>query len=90
MDGQHSEHYEDDIDDEESIDCEDDLDDDTSEYNEVDASFSENDEEEVDLDDLKTYHNQRFEGEEKEFLNASTADFNKAIKQINQQLQDEG
>ena len=44
------------------MDCEDDLDDDTSEYNEVDASFSENDDEEVDLDDLQTYHNQKFEG----------------------------
>lgn len=44
----------------------------------------------MDFEDLRTYHNQKFEGQEKEFLNASTADFNKAIKQINQQLQDEG
>ena len=40
----------------------------------------------VDLDDLQTYHNQHFGGE----LNASTADFNKEIKQINQQLMSEG
>lgn len=33
----------------------------------------------VDLDDLQTYHNQHFGVE----LNASTADFNKEIKQIN-------
>ena len=65
--------------DDESI--EDELDDGSSEYNEVDASFSEPDEEEVDFEDLKTYHNQKFEeGEEKEFLNQSTANFNKAIK----------
>lgn len=31
------------------------------------------------LDDLQTYHNQHFGVE----LNASTADFNKEIKQIN-------
>ena len=45
--------------------------------------FSEDDfvdgEGEVILDDLRTYHNQNFEAE----LNASTADFNKEIKQIN-------
>ena len=38
------------------------------------------------LDDLQTYHNQHFGIE----LNASTADFNKEIKQINQQLMSEG
>ena len=80
----------DDGDDDESIDCEDDLEEDSSDYNEADASYSENDDDEVDLDDLKTYHDPKNEGEEKDFLNASTADFNKAIKQINQQLHDEG
>ena len=41
----------------------------------------------VDLDDLQTYHNQHFGVEQ---LNESTADFNKEIKQINQQLLSEG
>ena len=38
------------------------------------------------LDDLQTYQNQHFGVE----LNASTADFNKEIKYINQQLVSEG
>ena len=58
----------------------DDKSDSTSEFNEIDGSFSEGVDEDLDFEDLKTYHNQKSEGPEKEFLNASTADFNKAIK----------
>ena len=79
---------EDEEDDEEGSD--DDMDpddDDISDYLEGDEYFSEDDlHDDMILDDLQTYHNQNFEAE----LNASTADFNKEIKQINQQLIIEG
>ena len=63
-------------------------DDDISDFIEGDEYFSEDDlNDDLLLEDLKSYHHhQNFEAE----LNASTADFNKEIKQINQQLLIEG
>lgn len=86
---------EDDMDDDDEgsiyLDDEEDFDDEllSDEFNEGDnLSYGgeENLSKGVDLDDLQTYHNKHFGVE----LNASTADFNKEIKQINQQLLNEG